>query len=104
MVMIFIDSCQKFGLKYGKIHWQALHNKHGEGTQVISGVFISVHKTCKEIYFHTSKKRLQAMKNKWKRNQAGFFTVMLNKGGKGNVVNSTEAKYFGTILDMGNTC
>lgn len=56
-----------------KIHWQALSKKHGEGTQVISGVFISVHKTCKENYFHISKKRLQAMKNKLKRNQANFF-------------------------------
>lgn len=32
-----------------------------------------------------------------------YFTVMLNKGGKGKVVNSTEAKYFGTILVMRNT-
>ena len=92
------------GKKYGKIHWQALRKKHGEGTQVISVVFISVHKTCKENYFHTSKKRLQAMKNKRRRNQAIFFTVMLNKGDKGKVVNPTEAKYFGTILDTGNTC
>lgn len=27
---------------------------------------------------------------------------MLNKGGKGKVVNSTEAKYFGTIPVMWN--
>lgn len=32
-----------------------------------------------------------------------FFTVTCNKGGKGKVVNSTEAKYFGTILVMRNT-
>lgn len=70
---------------------------------MISGVFILVHKTCKENYFHISKKRLQAMKNKWKRNQAIFFTVTLNKGAKGKVVNSTEAKYFGTILVRRNT-
>lgn len=73
---------------------------------MISGAFISVHKTCQENDFHASTKRLQAMKNKWKRKQAifFFFTVMLNKGGKGKVINSTEAKYFGTILDMGKTC
>lgn len=70
---------------------------------MISGVFISVHKTCKENYFHISKKRLQAMKNKLKRNQTNFFfTVMLNKGGKGKVVNETESKYFGTILVIRN--
>lgn len=33
-----------------------------------------------------------------------FFTVMLNMAAKGKVINLTEAKYFGTILDMGNTC
>lgn len=58
---------------------------------MISDVFILAHKTHKENYFHTSKKRLQAMKNKWKRRQAIFFTVMLKKGGKGKAANSTGA-------------
>lgn len=57
--------------------WQALSKKHGE---VISGVFISVHKTFKENYFQISKKRLQAMKNKWKRNQANFFYSNVEQG------------------------
>jgi len=59
---------------------QVLRKKHGEGTQVISGVFISGHKTRKENYFHTSKKRLQTMKNKWKRNQAIFFYSNVEQG------------------------
>lgn len=49
------------------------------------------------------RKGYKQWKTNGKETKQFFFTVTLNKGGKGKVVNSTEAKYFGTILVMRNT-
>lgn len=48
------------------------------------------------------RKGYKQWKTNWKETKQIFFTVMLNKGGKGKVVNETEAKYFGTILVIRN--